>query len=437
MIYRAAYVIPMDGRVISNGEVLVRSGRILQVGNGLSASLPEEPVTDFGKCALLPGFVNTHCHLDYTFTRNSLDGKNLWEWIESAAFNWTRKPHMEIVRLSALLGAAELALSGVTCVADSSFTGLSAEALQLIGLKGIVYLELFGQSARADYARVFDEKLSAAQELRNKYPRLATVGLSPHSVYTSNREILELCAEACGKGVPIAIHLAETTAEIDYLLNGTGPIADLRRRMGYEPMTTGMKPAEYLHDVGLLRKGVCVAHCVALTASEIELVARSGVGVAHCPKSNAFLGCGISPMAELVWSGAVVGLGTDSAGTCLRFDFFEEMRSALAMQRARAQDAAVVSAKDVIELATIGGARALGLDSRIGTLEPGKSADFVTVDLSDVLPTEDIWLAILSRNVGKVHTVVVNGEDVVKSGKLQSLDRAHILAELEECLKVE
>ncbi|MDH7602371.1 MAG: amidohydrolase family protein, partial [Armatimonadota bacterium] len=297
MIYRAAYVIPMDGRIIPDGELLVRGAQIQQVGSNLSASFPNEPVTDFGKSVLLPGFVNAHSHLDYTFTRRSLDGKSLWEWIESAAFNRARKPDMEIVRLSALLGAAELALSGVTCVADSSFTGVVAEALQAVGLRGIVYLELFGQSAGPDYARVFQEKLAAARELQSKYPRLAGVGLSPHSVYTSNRGVLELCAEACADGVPVAIHLAETAAEIDYLMNGAGPIADLRRRMGYEPMTAGMMPVEYLRNAGLLKEGVCLAHCVTLSPSEVELIARSGAGVAHCPQSNAFLGCGIAPAA--------------------------------------------------------------------------------------------------------------------------------------------
>lgn len=437
MIYRSRYVLPVDGRVITRGEVLVREGRIVAVGSDLSKIYVDEPVTDLGKCAILPGFVNAHCHLDYTFTRNVFDGKNLWEWIESAAFNRGRKPDLEMVRLSAILGAGELAITGVTCIADSSFTGVAANAIETVGQRGIVYLEIFGQSLGDERVRLLEEKLAAVSELEKTCSSRMRIGISPHSVYSSDRETLEFCAQRCvSSGIPVAIHAAETESETEYLTSGTGPIAELRRRMGYEPMVAGVRPVSYLSQVGLLRAGVCLAHCVDLCEEEVELVACSGVGVAHCPGSNAFLGCGIAPVSELARRGARVGIGTDGAGTHVRFDFFEEMRLALAFQRVRAQDASSVYARDVVEWATKGGAEALGMSDLVGTLEPGKCADFIAVDLTDMLPSEDIWLAVLSRCREDVRLVVVDGVELVRDGRLLGLDISEVRRELEERLSV-
>jgi len=165
-------------------------------------------------------------------------------------------------------------------------------------------------------------------------------------------------------------------------------------------------------------------------------VARSGVGVAHCPRSNAYLGAGIAPVARLVVAGADVGIGTDSAGSSLRLDFFEEMRFALGLQRARAEDAAVLTAKDVLKLATIGGARSLGLADRIGTIEPGKRADMIAVDLSEMLSSENIWLAVVSRSPSDVRLVVVDGVEVVRDGLPAGLDLDALRADLEGHLGV-
>ena len=417
MIYRSRYVLPMDDRAIENGEVLVVDGEIRAVGTGLADARPGESVNDLGQCALLPGFVNAHSHIDLTLTRNKADALNLWDWIDAVCYNKTRVPDCETVTLSAKLGAAELLRSGVTCLGDSTYTGAAAEALGALGLRGIVYLEIFGQSAAENYAQVFHRKLDQVHEVQSASSPLVTIGISPHAIYTSNRDLLKFCTDTCAElNIPVAFHLAETRPEVEYSLAGAGAVADWRRRLGYEPMINGVRPAEFLHEIGFLREGVCLAHCVHLSSEEIELVARSGAGVAHCPRSNAYLGAGIAPVAELLAAGASLGLGTDSAGSCLRFDFFEEMRFALGLQRARAEDAGVLTAKSVLELATIGGAHALGLADRIGTLEPGKRADMIAVDLGEMLPDEDVWLAVLSRSPADVRLVVVDGIEVVSNG---------------------
>ncbi len=430
MIYRAGYVLPMTGAPpLENGEVMVRDGLIAAVGCGLAEKHPDEQVTDLGGCALLPGFVNAHAHLEPTFMRNRLDGLNLWDWLEGLGFRKDAAPSADLLRLSALLGAAECAMSGITCVGDSSFAGVAAEALDEVGLRGVAYLEVFGQTAGERYAERFDLRSDQAKELDQSTSDRISVGLSPHSVYTSDRNTLKLCAES---DLPIALHAAETEAELDYLLRGNGPIAEMRRRMGCEPMVSGMAPIRYLGDVGLLRPGVCLAHCVHVTEDEIDMIAKSGATVAHCGRSNAYLGVGVAPVREMLGSGVVVGLGTDSAASCVRLDFFEEMRFALAMQRARAKDAGAMMAKNALELATAGGAAALGLLDRVGTLEPGKRADMVAVDTSAMLPGEDIWLIVLSRSPSDVVLSLVDGVEVVGGGGLSRVDIAETRARLVE-----
>jgi 5-methylthioadenosine/S-adenosylhomocysteine deaminase len=295
----------------------------------------------------------------------------------------------------------------------------------------VVYLELFGQSAGSNYDQLFSEQLDHIRQIQADSSPLVRTGLSPHAIYTSNRGLLKLCAEACAElDLPIALHLAETWAEVDYSLDGTGPLAEWRERLGYEPMVNGVRPAEYLDEIGLLRDGVCLGHCVYLSESEVQLVAASGASVAHCPRSNAYLGAGIAPVTDLLASGARVGIGTDSAGSCMRFDFFEEMRFALGLQRARAEDATVLTAKRVLELASLGGARALGLSDRIGSLEPGKRADMIAVDLGGMLPGEDIWLHLISRSPRDVRLVVVDGVEVASDGRLANVDAGACAAEL-------
>ncbi len=432
MIYKAEYVLPMNGSIVEHGEILVREGQIAAVGTELARIYPNEELRDLGRCAILPGFVNAHSHIEPTFRRNALDALNLWEWIEELGFRKSTAPSRDLLRFSSLVGAAECALSGITCVGDCSFSGNAVSAVTEIGLRGVVYLEIFGQSAGDRFHKEFEEKLELVEELQMVSPGRLKVGISPHSLYTSDRGTLELCVDVCSRlGLPIA-HVAETAAETDYLLHGTGPIAEMRRRMGYEPMVAGLTPIEYLREIGLLREGVCLAHCVHVSEAEIDFIAGSGASVAHCARSNAYLGAGIAPAVKLCTAGATVGLGTDSAASCMRLDFFEEMRFALGLQRAYAEKAGVLTAKDVLSLATIGGAKALGLADCIGTLEPGKCADFIAVDINHALPTEDIFSTVISKTPCDVVITVVDGVEIARCGTPTLIDLTECQNQLAE-----
>lgn len=431
LIYRAKFILPMTNvDLIADGEVWVENGRIREVGQGIADAHPDVHLRDLGNAALLPGFVNAHCHLDPTLKRNTLDGLNLWDWLRGLGFRRDGVPSLDLLLASARLGAAECARSGITCLGDSTISGAAATAIDEIGLRGVVYKEFFGQSMGEQYrdrmARVVDE---AVQLQARCSPRLR-IGLSPHAVYTSTPEVLSLCAETCAKlHMPVSMHLAETYAESDYTMSGTGPIADMRRGcFCQEPMVSGLRPVRVLENAGLLRDGVTLAHCVHLSDDEIDLIAGSGAGVVHCPRSNAYLGGGVAPLSGFRRSGAHIGLGTDSAASCLRLDFFEEMRFALGVHRAVAQDAGVLLAKDVLKLATIGGANALGLGDEIGRLAPDMRADMIAVELGDMLPGEDVHLAVLSRAPENVILRIVDGMQVEADVKT----RARELRELME-----
>ena len=287
----------------------------------------------------------------------------------------------------ARLGAAECLRSGITTVGDLAFTGASAHACADLGLRAIVYLEVFGKDG-ADALRQFEEKRAYVAPALSERVR---VGVSPHAPYTCSREVY---AAAMGLGLPVATHLNESQDELDWLLRGEGPWQPLAEMLVEPEGTSGIRS---LAAAGLLDESVAVAHCVKVDEEEIGLLAGHGVAVTHCPRSNALLGCGIAPLAELRAAGIRIGIGTDGVSSVPSHDFFEELRTVISFARARSERADALSATAALELATLGGARALGLDGEIGSLVPGKRADLTLVSLSGspYLPWEDPAAAVV------------------------------------------
>ncbi len=220
-------------------------------------------------------------------------------------------------------------------------------------------------------------------------------------------------------GLPLATHLSESTDEDTWLRTGTGAWETFRDDLPAPPGTSGIR---LLAEHGLLDQRMVAAHCVTVDDEEIELLARHDVAVAHCPRSNAFLGCGVAPLAELLAAGLRVGLGTDSPASTPSFDMFDELRAAVAGARARAGRPEALSAAEALELATIGSARALGLDDEIGSLTPGKQADLTVVSLAGTpfLPWEDPAAAVvLGGEPGRVAATLVAGKPRYRRGGMQ------------------
>lgn len=429
MIYRARFVITMAGDPIRGGEVLVREGRIAAVGTDLASALSDEPVTDLGHAVILPGLVNLHTHLDYSVVRGVLDNEPFPAWVGrlteiAKAFSY------DDFLASARLGALQMVRSGVTTVADSSFSGAAVEAIVEAGLRGTVFQETFGPDPAADYGDQIVRLAERIVELKANACDSVNVGVSPHAVYTSSEPFLRRVADLVRDlDIPVAVHLSETEEESHLIESGTGQFADALRVRGFDVAARGMTSTAYLHDLGLLGPKTIAAHCVCVNQNDVDILAKSRTSVAHCPKSNAKLGAGIAPLADILKRGVATGIGTDSAVSDDSLDMFEEMRFAVLAQRAVKRDVSAMDARRVLELATLGGAMALGLDSEIGTLEPGKRADMVAVDLSSIstFPNDDPYSAVVySCSAADVILTLIDGSEVYNSGSYSRVDASEV-----------
>lgn len=403
-VLSADWVVPVEGEPIPGGAVAIGDdGRIAAVGS--SADLGEGEA--FPGCVILPGFVNCHSHLEYAVYAGFGDGLPFSSWI---GMHVTRKSLLEPddMRAIAIDGAHECLRSGITTVGDCSFAGAAAEAAAATGLRAIVYLEVFGRDTSA---------IERFAELRDRVePALSDrvrLGVSPHAPYTCT---LEVYAECAALGLPLATHLGESVAERSFLLHGSGDWSAFADMLVPPPGRTGIR---MLAEAGLLGSRLVAAHCVDVDDDEIALLAEHRVGVAHCPRSNGILGCGVAPLRDLLDAGVTVGIATDSPASTPSFDIFEELRTAIVAARARERRPDALTAQTALELATLGGARVLGLDGEAGSLVPGKWADVTVVSLDDspLAPVEDpVVAAVLGGSPERVAATLVAGEDCYRRG---------------------
>jgi cytosine/adenosine deaminase-related metal-dependent hydrolase len=403
-ILSADWVLPVEGDPIENGAVAIEDGRIAAVGAAAELGEGER----FPESAILPGFVNAHTHLEYAVYAGFGDGLSFGPWISTHVERKRRldRPDMEAI---ARLGAAECLRSGVTTVGDLAFSGASAHACARLGLRAIIYLEVFGLDA-ADAARQFEQKRAYVADALSDRVR---IGISPHAPYTCSQEVY---AVAMDLGLPLATHLNESQDELDWLLRGAGPWQPLGEMLVEPPGISGIRS---LAAAGLLDERVAAAHCVKVDAEEIALLARHGVAVAHCPRSNALLGCGIAPLDELRAAGLRIAVGTDGVSSVPSHDFFEELRTVVSFARARSERAEALSASELLELATIGGARVLGLDGETGSLVPGKRADLTVLSLSGspYLPWENPAAAVVyGGSPERITATLVDGQTRYERG---------------------
>jgi 5-methylthioadenosine/S-adenosylhomocysteine deaminase len=403
-VVSADWVVPVEGDPIADGAVAIADdGRIAAVGPASELGRGE----GFDGCVIAPGFVNCHSHLEYAVYAGFGDGLPFVPWI---GLHIRRKDVLDLedMRAIARVGAWECLRSGVTTIGDCSFAGATAEAAAEIGLAAIVFLEVFGRDESA--LSRFAQNRARIEPALSERVRL---GVSPHAPYTCSVEVFTACAEL---GLPMQTHIAESPAERPWLVEGTGDWTPLADFLVPPPGTTGTR---LLADAGLLGPRLSAAHCVHVDGEEIALLAEHGVGVAHCPRSNGILGCGTAPLAELLDAGVDVGIATDSPASTPSFDLFEEMRTAIVAARARAQQPDALSAARALELATLGGARVLGLEDEVGSLVPGKWADLAVVSLdgSPFDPVEDPATAlVLGGSPNRLAATLVAGESRYRRG---------------------
>jgi cytosine/adenosine deaminase-related metal-dependent hydrolase len=445
-VYSARWVLPITGPSINEGAVVVDDSSIVAVDSraAIHAAFPDASHEDFGNAAILPGLINAHSHLELTIMRGFLERE------EHDFFAWLKK--LTIARLqmtdedlfvSAACGTIEAARAGITCLGDSSsFAAQSMRAITEVGLRAIVYQESFGPDPKLaeDNLSKLRAQLEATRVLETS---LVRAGVSPHAPYTVSARQLEMISKlALEQRLPVMMHAAESQAEKQLLHDGTGPFAEGLKARGIEWQAPGTSSIRYLHDHGVLDTKPVLAHCITVDDDDLQLIKHAGAGVAHCPKSNAKLRHGRAPFANLVARGINAGLGSDSVASNNVCDILEEARFATLLARLPSpspsdglRPAEAVSAQHALFAATLGGARALGLDRNIGALSAGMQADIAIVSLDGPhhQPVRDPHEALVFSSSGSdVMLTMVAGKEIFRHGHIVSIDEKNLRSKFEE-----
>ncbi len=420
-IWSARYVITENPqrRVIENGAIAVRGERILAVGTRaeIDARFQPRQRLDRPDAILAPGLVNTHTHAAMSLFRGIADDQKLQDWLEKYIFPAEAKNvSPDFVRWGTRLGCLEMLLGGTTAFTDMYyFEDVVAEAAKEAGMRGVLGETIIGFPA-PDFKTpaetlTFTEKY--LQRFRND--PLIVPAVAPQALYTNSDETLRASRALANKyGAPLIIHLSETKKENDD-----------------EQAKRHQSPTRTLDSLGLFNGRTVAAHSVWMSDADLAILKARGVGVAHCPSSNMKLASGVAPVVKMLALGIAVGLGPDGpAGSNNDFNLFEEMDLAATLQKVATLDPQALPATAALDMATIGGARALGMEKEIGSLEPGKRADmiFVRLDRPNAVPLYDaVSQMVYALKAEDVRDVMVNGRPVVRDGKIVTLNEAAIL----------
>ena len=420
LLIEARWIIPIEpcDTTLEHHALAVDGGRILALLPAAEARTRYQPrrLVSLEQHLLLPGLVNLHTHAAMTLLRGYADDLNLMDWLGQRIWPAERR-HVDaaFVRDGTLLAAAEMLRGGITCFNDMYFypEAAAAAALQL-GMRaalGMVVIE-FPSAYAADADDYLAKGLAARDSLRDE--ALISFCMAPHAPYTVSDSSLERIMTLANQlDLPIHMHLHETQTEISDSLK-----------------QFGLRPLARLQRMGFLGPNLIAVHAVHLEADEIALLAEQGCSVAHCPTSNMKLASGIAPVAALRRQGVRVGLGSDGAASNNRLDLLREMHQAALLAKVASGDATVLDAHQVLRMATLDGAAALGLDHRIGSLRPGKEADLCALRLDDSLlapcynPASHLVYAAGREQVSHVW---VAGEERVSDGQLCACDSAGLL----------
>jgi cytosine/adenosine deaminase-related metal-dependent hydrolase len=370
----ARWLLPIEGPPIERGALLIGSdGRIRDIGPDARVPRPADTAAEnFDDAVILPGLINTHTHLELTGFESQVPEREFTAWIRRLRELKTTRSSGEYIA-AARRGLATCFAAGVTTIADTGDSGAVLRVLAEAGGSGVAYQEVFGP-----HPDQIGESLAGLQSRVEQLGRLAGgrvhIGVSPHAPYTvSGRLFRAVSAWARAERLPLAVHIAESPAESEFLLRGAGPFADAWRARDIPlPSPLGFTPIDWLAEHGVLSEQTLCIHAVQLEAPDLGRLAESGAAVSHCPLSNRAHGHGDAPLEALLDSGIRVGLGTDSVVSVGQLDLLAEARAAATL-------APSLDAADLIELCTLAGARTLGLEAETGSLVPGKWADCAVI----------------------------------------------------------
>ncbi|HET9383914.1 MAG TPA: 5'-deoxyadenosine deaminase [Gemmatimonadales bacterium] len=424
LLLRGGRVVTMDStRRIVDADVLVEDGRIKKVGraDGRTGGRPSSTTIDCAGLVILPGLVQAHIHLCQTLFRGLADDLSLETWLARRIWPLEAAHTDSSIHASAMLGAAELLLGGTTAILDMEtvrHTDAAFEALETIGLRATAGKCLMdAPSSPATLRETADKALTGSSDLCARWHGAAGGRLrycfAPRFAPSCTGALLRAVSDLAEKaGAVIHTHAAETLLELD----------TVKRETGHDELA-------YLDSVGISGPRTALAHCVWVDKDGIDRLARQETNVVHCPSSNLKLGSGLAPIPEMLAAGCRVAIGADGAPCNNRLDGFEEMRLAALIQKPRLGPETMAAAQ-VLELATLGGARALGLEHEIGSIEPGKCADLIALDLdgphAQPADADLVSRIVYSARAADVRHVIVDGRVVVRDGELKTGDLGEI-----------
>jgi len=425
IIVRGGTVVTMDGssRVIENGAVAIKAERIVAVGATAEIATKytaARTINAAGK-VVMPGLINTHTHVPMVLFRGIADDLVLMEWLQKYIFPAEAKNVDEqFVRWGTRLGCLEMIQGGTTTYVDMYyFEDAIADETERAGMRAVLGETLLDFPAPDN--KTWDAGIAYTEKFAAKWKghALITPAIAPHAPYTVSTDHLKqthLLSERFG--IPLVIHVAEDPAEVKII----------KERYGASSVA-------YLDRIGLLDERVIAAHMVWPTSDDIGTLAKRGVGVAHCPQSNMKLAAGAAPVPQMLKAGVAVGLGTDGAASNNDLNLWEEMDTAAKLHKLTSKDPTVINAREALEMGTIRGARAIHQDKEIGSLEAGKRADLIVVDMdsSHQMPVYNVYSQLVyATKASDVETVIINGRIVMENRRVLTIDERSVRAKANE-----
>ena len=418
-----AGLLPLPDRAyfIENGWLAIRGSEILALGKGAPPPHPARKKINGTGCLAMPGLIDAHLHAPMALFRGFADDLPLKTWLEEQIFPAEGKwVNGEFVYWGTLLACAEMIRSGTTTFADGYFfEDQAARAALQSGMRGLMAQGILDFPTPDSSSPA--ESIKRIKTFIRDYSASTLVkpAIFAHTVYTCSPDLLKKCRSLADRyGVPLITHLSETRSEVEEIIK-----------------KYGQRPVDHLENIGLLSSPLIACHCVWLSEAEMDLLARRGVRVVHNPESNMKLASGVAPVPDLLARGVTVGLGTDGCASNNNLDLFQEMDSAAKLHKVHRLDPTVMPSQTVLEMATLGGARVLGMEKEIGSLEAGKKADVIVLELNrpHLQPVYNpVSHLVYSATGADVRDVIIDGKMVMEKRKLLTLDEGRILEKMKE-----
>jgi len=428
IIIKNGIILTIDkiGNIYQQGSVIVKDSNIIDIATTLELEQKYEAKTviDATGKIVMPGLINTHNHLTMTVFRGLADDLQLQDWLNEYIFPAEAKfVNAQTVRIGSELAMIEMIRSGTTTFNDMYFyQDEVAMAAQKIGMRGVVSESFIDFPVPNNPTTTHTEEYIRMMYEKYKNDELITVGVAVHSPYTCSAELIKKGMELANElGLNYHIHVAETKWEYDLFME-----------------KHGVSPVKYLDNLGVMQKNVVAAHSVWLNEEDIKIYAERQVGVAHNPECNMKLASGVAPVPQLLEANVKVGLGTDGTASNNNLNLFQEMQTMSLIHKLWSKNPTAIPAKTALQIATIGSAKVLGLDHKIGSLEIGKKADIILLDITkpNTTPLYDVYSALAYSFSGSdVTDVIINGKQIMRNSLIITVDEKEIIEKVNQLSK--